>query len=164
VLEAHPEAEVVLLDASAGMLDQARALLGDRARCVEGDLTAPLPAGPWDAIVSGLAIHHLPHAGKRDLYARACDALAPRGVLVNAEQVAGPTALFGDANIAWHEASARALGATTEEWEAAIERMRHDRYATVEEQLGWLRAGGFADADCLFKQRSFAVLAARRAD
>ena len=53
-------------------------------------------------------------------------------------------------------------GRDDEEWAAAIERMRHDRKATVEQQLGWLRQAGFADADCLFKDHSFAVLVARR--
>ena len=164
VLDALPDVEVTLLDGSAAMLDQARDAFGERAAYVPGDLDDELPAGPWDAIVSGLAIHHLRHEGKRALFVRVIEALAPRGVFVNAEQVAGTTALFGDANIAWHEQAARALGATTEEWEAAIERMRHDRYATVEQQLAWLREAGFADADCVFKQHSFAVLVARRAD
>jgi tRNA (cmo5U34)-methyltransferase len=61
------------------------------------------------------------------------------------------------------EAAARALGATDDEWAGAQERMRHDRCATVEQQLGWLREAGFADADCPFKDHRFAVLVARRA-
>jgi tRNA (cmo5U34)-methyltransferase len=40
--------------------------------------------------------------------------------------------------------------------------MRSDRLATVQEQLGWLRAAGFADVDCLFKDHRFAVMFARR--
>ena len=42
----------------------------------------------------------------------------------------------------------------------AVERMAHDRCATVEDELEWLRAAGFAEADCLFKERRFAVLVA----
>jgi len=72
--------------------------LGEDATYVTGDLASPLPAGPWDAIVSALAIHHLEDDGKRDLFARAHDALGDGGVFVNAEQVSGPTALLGDAD------------------------------------------------------------------
>jgi tRNA (cmo5U34)-methyltransferase len=162
VRAAHPDAELTLLDGSAAMLEQARAALGEDATYVTGDLAAPLPAGPWDAIVSALAIHHLDDADKRDLFARAHAALAAGGVFVDAEQVSGPTALFDEAYATWHERSAAALGATAQEWAAARERMRADRLAPLEDQLAWLREAGFADADCLFKDHGFAVLVARR--
>ena len=162
VLDAHPGAEVVLLDGSEAMLEQARRARGDRVGYVLSDLDAPLPDGPWDAVVSALAIHHLDDAGKRRLFGRVHDALGTGGVFVNAEQVAGPTKLFEDAFEAWHEREARALGATDAEWAASLERRAHDRCATVEHQLAWLREAGFGDADCLFRQRRFAVLVARR--
>jgi tRNA (cmo5U34)-methyltransferase len=163
VLAAHPQAHVTLLDGAAPMLDQARARIGARAGYVVGDLGDPLPAGPWDAVVSALAIHHLADAGKRALFGRVHDALAPGGVFVDAEQVAGPTA-FLDAHLrAWHERRSRALGTTDEEWAASQQRQAHDRCASVEHQLAWLRAAGFGDADCLFRDHRFAVLAARRA-
>jgi len=83
-------------------------------------------------------------------------------VFVNSEQVAGPTALFGDLYAAWHRRRSIALGTTREGWEGAEERMRMDRCASVERQLAWLREARFADADCLFKDHRFAVLVARR--
>ena len=162
VAEHLPHAEVTLLDGAPAMLQQARAALEDRARYLVGDLSAPLPGGPWDAVVSALAIHHLEDAGKRDLFGRLHDAIAPGGVFVNAEQVAAPTPLLQERYGAWHEAGARAAGATRDEWAASIDRMRFDSCATVEQQLDWLRAAGFADADCLFKDHCFAVLVARR--
>ena len=83
-------------------------------------------------------------------------------MFVNAEQVAGPTALFADHYQRWQHEQALARGASDEEWEATLQRMRLDRWATVEHQLAWLRDAGFGDADCLFKDRGFAVLVARR--
>jgi tRNA (cmo5U34)-methyltransferase len=159
---AYPEAELVLVDGAPAMLEQARATLGDRARLHVADLADPLPAGPFDAVVSALAIHHLDDEGKRALFARVCEALPPGGVFVDAEQVAGPMPCFDGRYRAWHEASARALGATDEEWAAARERMGHDRCSDVESQLRWLREAGFDAADCLFKDHCFAVLVARR--
>lgn len=161
VAQSFPDAELTLLDGAPAMLEQARAVLGDRARYLVGDLTESLPDGPWDAVVSALAIHHLDDEGKRELFTRLRDALAPGGVFVNAEQVAAPTPLLRDRYATWHETGARAAGATAEQWAASVDRMRFDRWATVEQQLDWLRAAGFSDADCLFKDHCFAVLVAR---
>ena len=163
VAEVYPDAELVLLDGSPAMLEQAKGLLGARASYITSRLEEALPAGPWDAVISAMAIHHLDHAGKRDLYTRVRDELSPGGVFVNAEHVGAPTALLEDAYKAWHERRARELGASDAEWESARERMRADRLATVEDQLAWLRDAGFADVDCLFKDHSHAVLVARRA-
>jgi tRNA (cmo5U34)-methyltransferase len=162
VAAAYPETEIVLVDGAPAMLEQARAhLRGRRASFHVADLADPLPEGPFDAVVSALAIHHLDDDGKRSLFARVRAALPPMGIFVNAEQVAGPTPCFHRSYRAWHESSARALGATDAEWAGAVERMGYDRWADVESQLRWLREAGFDAADCLFKDHCFAVLAAR---
>ncbi|HEY8583446.1 MAG TPA: class I SAM-dependent methyltransferase [Capillimicrobium sp.] len=163
VAAAHPGAELTLLDGAPAMLEQGRERLGGRAACVVGDLTGELPDGPWCAIVSALAIHHLDDDGKRALYARVHDALAPGGVFVNAEQVLAPGPLLQAEFRRWHEAEARERGVTDDEWAASLERMRHDRWSTVCDQLAWLREGGFAEAGCLFSDRCFAVLVAVKA-
>jgi tRNA (cmo5U34)-methyltransferase len=157
VAAAYPDADLVLVDGAPAMLEQARARLGDEVALHVADLRDPLPEGPFCAVVSALAIHHLDDAGKRDLIARAHEALSPGGIFVNAEQVAGPSPRFDAHYRAWHEAAARAAGATAQEWDAAVHRMRHDDCASVEDQLAWMRAAGF-DADCLLHDRRFAVL------
>jgi tRNA (cmo5U34)-methyltransferase len=155
---AYPEARLTLTDAAPAMLERARSQLGDSVRYVVADLAGPLPdGGPWCAVVSSLAIHHLDDAGKRSLLQRVHDALAPGGVFVNAEQVAGPSARFDAAYRAWHRERATRAGSSREEWAGAQERMAFDRCADVESQLEWLRDAGF-DADCLFKEYRFAVL------
>ncbi len=156
VQAAFPAAELTLLDGATAMLEQATV----GAHTVVQDLTDPLPPGPWDAVVSALAIHHLDDAGKQDLFARVRAQLKPGGVFVNAEQVAGPTRAFTDVYERWHEREARAAGSDDAEWAGALQRMAHDRCASVEDQLDWLREAGFAEADCLFKHHRFAVLVA----
>ncbi|HTA05052.1 MAG TPA: class I SAM-dependent methyltransferase [Solirubrobacteraceae bacterium] len=163
VAAAYPDTQLTLLDGAQSMLDRARENFAERASYVLADLADPLPGSAWDAIVSSLAIHHLDDAGKRDLFARIHPALAPGGVFVNAEQVAGPTGPFEDAYERWHEREAKRLGTTEAEWQQAVESMRHDRTACVEQQLEWLRDAGFADVDCLWKNHRLAVLVARRA-
>lgn len=163
IASVYPQAQLTLLDGSPAMLDRARIVFGDRASYVVADLAEGLPDGDWDAIVSSLAIHHLDDAHKQSLYERVHDALHPGGMFVNAEQVAGATGLFDDAHQRWHEREARALGTTDAGWDHVVESMRHDRTATVERQLAWLRRSGFLDADCIWKDHRFAVIAARRA-
>jgi tRNA (cmo5U34)-methyltransferase len=158
---AFPEAEIELLDASEEMLAQARRRLGDAVTAVHvRDMGGDLPPGPFDAVVSALAIHHLEHADKRALMRRVHDALRRGGVFVNAEQVDGPTpqltAIYAQR---WAD-DCRALGATEAEIDGARERMRHDRCTDVETQLGWLRDAGFTAADCIYKSWRFAVLIA----
>jgi tRNA (cmo5U34)-methyltransferase len=162
VRAAHPEAELTLLDGAPAMLEEARRALGDGPRYLVADLDAPLPAGPWDAVVSALAIHHLEDRSKVELFARVLAELPRGGVFVNAEQVAGPSGLFAEAYATWHERRAAELGATPEEWAASQKRVELDRWASVEQQLAWLRDVGFSDVDCLFKDHCFAVIVARR--
>jgi tRNA (cmo5U34)-methyltransferase len=61
LLERYPGAEICLLDASAGMLEQARQRFTGNAAisfAVADMVTADLK-GPWDLVMSALAIHHL---------------------------------------------------------------------------------------------------------
>jgi tRNA (cmo5U34)-methyltransferase len=155
VRDRHPDARLTLTDSATAMLDGARRRFGDSATYVEADLVDTLPAGPWCAVVSALAIHHLSDDDKRDLFARVRRVLKPGGVFVNAEQVAGATPYFEACNEAWHR-----RGVPASDWAAALDRMKHDRCATVEDQLSWLREAGFADADCVFKHHRFAVFVA----
>jgi tRNA (cmo5U34)-methyltransferase len=48
-------------------------------------------------------------------------------------------------------------GVDRHEYGRAVERMLHDRCAPLGEQLEWMRAAGFAEVDCAFKQWRFAV-------
>jgi tRNA (cmo5U34)-methyltransferase len=161
--EAFPAAELTLLDGAPRMLDEARRALGtEAASYVVADLDDPIPAGPWDAVVSALAIHHLGDEAKRRLFDRVHAELRPGGVFVDAEQVVGPTDRFTGLYASWHEASARTAGSDEAEWSGAVARMSHDRCASVEDQLAWLREAGFADVDCVFREYCFAVLVAVR--
>jgi tRNA (cmo5U34)-methyltransferase len=159
VLTAFPDVSLELLDGSEPMLAEAAERLGPAVVAVHvADMCGELPDGPFDAIVSALAIHHLDDADKRRLFSRAHAALVPGGVFVNAEQVAGPTEAVTAIYTATWERDCRALGATDEELDDARDRMRHDRCADVESQRAWMRQAGFAAADCVYKSWGQAVL------
>jgi tRNA (cmo5U34)-methyltransferase len=83
VLAVHPKARLVGIDESEAMLAEAD---------VAGDLRVsrledPLPEGPFDLVVSCLAIHHLDADGKRDLFRRIAAVLKPGGRFVLADVV-----------------------------------------------------------------------------
>jgi tRNA (cmo5U34)-methyltransferase len=160
VSAAVPGVHVTLVDAAAGMLAVAGEQLTGRAvphSIRVADLREPLPAGPYHAVVSALAIHHLDDPDKADLFRRIRGVLAEGGVFVNAEQVAGPTPVLDRRYDEVWAASAVALGASAQELAAARERMAFDRPAPVEAQCGWLREAGFTDVDCYYKSWRFAV-------
>jgi tRNA (cmo5U34)-methyltransferase len=160
VRERFPQAQIHLIDFSGPMLDLARARLGDDPRIIyqQADyVTDPLPQNLC-AVVSSLSIHHLEDADKRTVFARIYQSLAPGGVFINAEQVAGPTpALDARYKSLWLE-QVRAAGATEQQIADSLYRQQEDRCASVEDQLTWLRAAGFADADCWYKENRMAVL------
>ena len=161
VLARHPGAELVLLDGSPEMLSRAGTRLPASRRIV-GDLRETLPEGPFDAVVSSLAIHHLEHPEQRDLYRRIPSVLRPGGVFVNAEHIVAPTAWLEQlSRRRWREAAA-AAGATARELEDSEQRMGFNRCATIPQQLQWLDEAGLEDGDCFFKQFHFAVMAAWR--
>ncbi len=81
VLALHPEARWTGIDASEAMLARAWERL-PAAVLLLSRLEDPLPAGPFDLVVSTLAVHHLDGAGKRDLFARVAGVLRPGGRFV----------------------------------------------------------------------------------
>jgi SAM-dependent methyltransferase len=180
LLARYPDARGVLVDFSEPMLAEARAQLGRRSPLltfVQADLATPewvtaiADAAPFDAVVSGYAIHHLADRRKRDLYQEIFALLAPGGSFVNVEHVASATpwiegvsdSLIIDSLHAFHEA--RGSGKTREQ--VAHEFVhRPDKAANilapVEAQCEWLRACGYEDVDCFFKVFELAVFGGRK--
>src|SRR2546421_3698805 len=81
MLARHPGARWTGIDASERMLDRARERL-PHADLRLARLEDPLPAGPFDLVVSALAVHHLDADGKRGLFARVAEVLRDGGAFV----------------------------------------------------------------------------------
>src|SRR5207244_1847790 len=83
VLAANPAAVLVGLDASAEMLECARAVLpADRVQLLVARLEDALPVGPFDVVVSALTVHHLDGPAKAELFRRVRSVLSPGGRFV----------------------------------------------------------------------------------
>ncbi len=149
---ARPDASAVALDFSELMLDRLRTrFAADHAvQVVAHDLNHPLPdLGPFDAVVSSFAIHHLPHERKRSLYAEVYRQLSPGGVFLNLEHVSSPTD-------ALHHRFNDALSVKRGEEDPS------NKLLDLETQLAWLREIGFTDVDCVWKWLELALLTGTR--
>ncbi len=145
-----PAVEGVALDFSDPMLEQAKRRFANdkQVAFVKHDLKLPLPIaelGRFDVVVSSLAIHHLTHPRKKQLYTEIFQLLNPSGVFCNLEHVSSPTQPV-------HLKFLMAIGMKPEEED-------HDnKLLDVETQLGWLREIGFTDVDCYWKWLEVALL------
>lgn len=161
IRQRFPNARIHLIDFSGAMLKLARERLGDDANLTfaDGDYARePIPTEVC-AVVSSLSIHHLEDEDKQRVFRKANEALKPRGVFVNADQVAGPTAELDERyRILWLR-QVRELGATDQQVQESLYRQQQDRCVDVGRQLGWMREAGFGDADCWYKEARFAVMA-----
>jgi ubiquinone/menaquinone biosynthesis C-methylase UbiE len=180
VLERYPDSRATLVDFSEPMLEAARANLapfGERCRFVAADLSggdwldAIGDEGPFDAIVSGYAIHHLTDERKRSLYGEVFGLLRPGGAFVNSEHVRSATPwleeIFNRLLIdTFYEHGRRRGSPMTREQVASEYVNREDKHdnvlSPVEEQCDWLRECGFADVDCYLKLFELAVFGGRR--
>lgn len=152
VRQGHPETEAVAVDFSPTMLDEVRRRFAGQSSVsvIAHNMDEPLPAlGPFDAVISSFAIHHLVHERKRALYAEIYGLLNPGGAFCNLEHVASPTSRL-------HKEFLERIGFTVETEDPS------NKLLDVETQLGWLREIGFEDVECAWKWRELALLAGRR--
>src|SRR5579885_2101490 len=115
-----------------------------RYRYVQGDFAeGELPdavGGPFHAIVSARAIHHLPAAATQVLYAACAARLLPGGCFFNLDTVAAPDE--ATAGI-YRRAEARSGAAQeTAPAPATAGGHHHERFHPLADHLGWLREAG----------------------
>jgi len=145
VRAARPAASFVALDFSPAMLQTLQKLFATEKNVsiVAHDLDETLPAiGPFDAVISSFAIHHLVHERKRSLYEEIFEMLAPQGVFCNLEHVDSPSPRL-------HAGFLEAISWPNED--------PSNKLLDLETQLAWLRDIGFIDVDCLWKWRELAL-------
>ncbi len=149
VLDAYPESVATLVDMSPPMLASAtQRFEGDqRIMLVAHDFDDELPFdGPFDAVVTSLAVHHVSDDRKRALYSEIAQLLVPGGVFCNLEIVASPTQALHDR---WRDE----MGAHDDP---------SDVLCDMATELAWIDAAGLDNVDCIWKWRSLALLRGER--
>ena len=98
-LERFPQSVIVGYDLSAEMLAHARAKLaraGERVQLHQGDISQVAFDGPFDAVISAIAVHHVPPPDKSHLFQRLYDAMRPGGVLAIGDTFQAATPALGE--------------------------------------------------------------------
>jgi len=182
ILNRYPKSAVTCIDGSAEMMGLARERLakyGARVRFHLADLAHPSwrdgLAAPFDAAVSGLAIHHLTDERKRELYREVRDLLRPGGLFLNNDIVAAPAALKARFEtitlnvIQEQDRARRGVARSIDQIQAEMhEQLRlsggqhHSHIAPLAAQLAWLAEAGFKSIDCYWKYLDFAVFGGAR--
>jgi tRNA (cmo5U34)-methyltransferase len=172
VMDAHPESTCVLVDFSEPMLAAAEKRLASRpgrGEIVRGDLSDPawqhgLPAGErYDAVVSRLAIHHLPDERKQALYREVFELLTPGGLFLNWEHVAagglaaGLFEQFFIESLLEAESQRENPRSREEVLRSYDDAHDDDILADAETQCDWLRDIGFEQVDTYFKVPELAI-------
>lgn len=150
----NPCARGVGLDFSEPMLERARKRFkGDPSvEVVKHDLNVPLPVDRWapfDLVVSGLAIHHLVHERKRELYAEVFGLLRSGGVFLNLEHVASSSDEL-------HRRFLAAVGLSPEQDDP------ENKLLDTQTQLKWLKQIGYKNTDTQYKWLEIALLTATK--
>jgi tRNA (cmo5U34)-methyltransferase len=144
--------DITVVDVSPTMLEKVRNYFkhdSNDLRIIEHDLSYPISSklmaedkdgqqreAQFDAIVSGLAIHHLTHDRKYSLYREIYGLLRPGGVFCNFDHVASPTPSLH-----------RQFLAKT----ACKKEDKSNKLLDMQTQLKWLQEIGFIDVDCYWK-------------
>jgi tRNA (cmo5U34)-methyltransferase len=163
-LEEFPNATAVLHDFSPPMIEAARKRLsefGERIDYRLSDMREPGWSsdlgGPFDAVISAIAIHNLwdpvlIHAAYAEVYTL----VSPGGVFFNVDYIFPRTPLLS-------ALYARAVGGSQWTGTRSAERTEVEQ-PTLENQLRWLREAGFSEVDCLSKELSEVLLCGLRAE
>jgi tRNA (cmo5U34)-methyltransferase len=152
-------ARVIGIDSDARMLEMAARRLGRRLTSVVANFeTAAIPR--CDVVTASFSLHHITTAAAKErVFAAAYAALAPGGLLIDADcMTAASTRLQKKDKAAWHAhlAATHGLSGATKFLRAWA---REDTYFTLEEETSLLRAAGF-QVDVPWRRGAFAVIAA----
>jgi tRNA (cmo5U34)-methyltransferase len=177
LLDLYPESSGVLVDFSEPMLAEAAERLGAKAgrwEIVKADLAQPgwldgLPRDErFDAVVSRLAIHHLPDGRKQELYRETFELLRPGGIFINWEHVETAGLAEGLFDEFFRERlmqaerereNPRSLEEVMRSYDDAAD---DDILCDSETQCAWLREVGFEKVDVYFKLPGLAIFGGER--
>ena len=166
LLGSFPHADLTCLDMTEGMLDQARDRLKEHGsvRYVLSDLYDYKFDGPYDAVISCLALHHIvTDEDKLMIYRRIHDGLAPGGVFLNADIMLGADDALQELYInKWKEFMYTGLPREEVEGSLLPRHREEDSPARMTDHLRWLEQAGFRSIDSVWKYYGYAVYGGKK--
>ena len=169
IFERMPHARVVCLDNSEEMLKLASGRLSaydGRYQQILGDMNdlgvVEFPHTPYSAVFSSQALHEIPHESKQAVYQKVYGLLHSRGVFYILDRIEPRfDDLRDEYECVWNRLNRRTDAPMTfNEYRERYD-SKEDYPASLDEQLGWLKAAGFLAAP-LYLHFNRALIAARK--
>ncbi|RAP53400.1 MAG: hypothetical protein BZ138_01055 [Methanosphaera sp. rholeuAM270] len=161
VLERFPKAQVTCLDLSENMIEIAKEKLSqyDNVTYVIGDFTEVILDEKYDAIISSLALHHIPSdEEKEEMYRGIYDALKENGVFYNADVLLANSKYNSKLNERISQKDMLDNGVTLEEIKQHEDKQdANDIPTTLYNHIAMLENVGFKEIDVIWKYYSFGV-------
>ena len=166
VLQTFPNARITCVDFSENMIEVARKRFARHpsVTCVVSDLRYHKFDTAYDAVVSSLALHHLPTDGdKCNFYRHIYENLNPGGVFYNADVVLASNEFLQTLCMKeWRQFMTRNVPTEEVDTKWIPTYQQEDHPAKLTDQLEWLSGIGYADIDVLWKYFNFAVYGGSR--
>jgi cyclopropane fatty-acyl-phospholipid synthase-like methyltransferase len=165
LLDQFPNATCIAQDGSEPMLRRAQQRMagyGTRFSIAQSDLFAqdwmPTPGGPFDAVVSASCLHNLRDFQRiNEIYRDIRAHLKPGGVFLNLDLVNAPTLALQQCYDRVATARSQREEGSGLDQDAMVQRAHptpapvHAFPASLDEHLAALRAAGFTEVDCFWK-------------
>lgn len=164
-LTVHSDGQIVGIDIDPAMLEVARKRLEGHSmvRLIKGDFReVVLP--PCNAIVSCIALHHVPSPEeKKQLYKKCAQALQPGGLFVSADCFPAREESLAKAQRESWLIHLRKTYSPPEAEAHLASWAGEDFYFPLSDELQWLQEAGFM-TEVVWRQNAFAVIAGHRRD
>jgi tRNA (cmo5U34)-methyltransferase len=167
ILDHYPHVTCMAQDGSEPMLRRAQHIMasyGERFKTHQSDLFEtnwlPKAFGPFDAAVSSSCLHNLRDFRRiGEIYGEIRDRLKPGGVFLNLDLINAPTSELHKRYAAAAAARRQRAGASREDVEAMVRHAQQSAAqmpagpfpANLDQQLAALKAAGFSEVDCFWK-------------
>jgi len=166
LLTRFPQAEVTCLDLSENMIKIAKNKLSQykSIEYIIGDFTETEITEKYDAIISSLALHHIPNdKEKQEMYQAIYEALNKNGVFYNADVILGNSTYNEELNNKIAQEDMINNGVTLEEiQEHKGKREANDIPTTIYNHIKMLENVGFQEIDIIWKYYANVVYGATK--
>jgi tRNA (cmo5U34)-methyltransferase len=166
ILESFPNAHLTCLDFSENMIAIAQKRLAQypSVKFILSDVRYHKIDTKYDAVISSLALHHLPsNRDKFDFYHHIYENLNPGGVFYNADVVLASNDYLQTLYMnEWREFMIRNVSIEEVEAKWMSTYQQEDHPSRLNDQLIWLKDIGYVDIDVIWKYFNFAVYGGTR--
>ncbi|MBN1649876.1 MAG: methyltransferase domain-containing protein [Bacteroidales bacterium] len=166
ILNQYPQAEVLAVDLSASILDEASKRLSNYTTIsyINQDFNhLDFEENSIDLVVSSIALHHLTDLQKEKLLKKIYRWLSPKGVLIFGDQFSGSTSDRYEQHMENWKLTSEGKNVPESEWALWMEHQKnHDYHTSVENYFNWCKQIGYKNSDVVWRYYLWTVFIAHK--